>query len=174
MPVSSQRITLPAQSLSLSQTKYFLNNHIAQVPIISNKQGITEMRDEIISSVGRRDIDTRCPIGKILSFTWGILTWTWMPSSIQAKKLLSALHLSTTFRWVQWLKIPFWLTKKKTWQTLFLLQQLQSLRDQPTQLCWWVVTLWDKNRKVPDKNYRNSFEYFISILLCMHFNLNYS
>ena len=56
--ISSQEIPLAAWQLLLSQRQNFLNNHLAQVPITPNQQGTTEMRDEVLSSVGAQDLDT--------------------------------------------------------------------------------------------------------------------
>ena len=55
---SSQEIPLAALQLLLSQRSYFLNNHLARVPITPNQEGAMEMRDEILSSVGAQDLDT--------------------------------------------------------------------------------------------------------------------
>ena len=78
---------LAARSLLLSQRQDFLNNHPARVPITPNQQGLMEMRDEVLSSVGAQDMDTigiSCPICTISSFTDKILIRTWMQSSNQA------------------------------------------------------------------------------------------
>ena len=51
---SSQEIPLAAWSLSLSQAKELLNNHIAQDPVTPNQQGTHELR----ADVGAQDTDT--------------------------------------------------------------------------------------------------------------------
>ena len=56
--ISSQEITLAAWQLLLSQRQDFLNNHLSRVPITPNQEGTIEMRKEVISSVGARDLDT--------------------------------------------------------------------------------------------------------------------
>ena len=58
MTLSSQEIPLAAWSLLLSQRQQFLSNHLARVPVTFNRQGLHEMRDEILSSVGSQDMDT--------------------------------------------------------------------------------------------------------------------
>ena len=56
--ISSQEIPLAAWQLLFSQRQDFLNNHLARVPITPNKEGTMEMRDEVISCVGAKDLDT--------------------------------------------------------------------------------------------------------------------
>ena len=56
--ISSQEIPLAAWPLLLSQRQIFLNNHLARVPVTPNQEGTTEMRDEVLSSVGAQDLDT--------------------------------------------------------------------------------------------------------------------
>ena len=58
LTISSQEIPLAAWQLLLSQKQDFLNNHPAQVSINPNQQGIFEMREEVLSSVGAQDLDT--------------------------------------------------------------------------------------------------------------------
>ena len=55
--ISSQEIPLAAWQLLLSQRQDFLNNHLARVPITPNQEGIMEMREEVLSSVGAQDLD---------------------------------------------------------------------------------------------------------------------
>ena len=57
--ISSQQIPLLAWQLLLSQRQDFLNNHLARVPITPNQEGTMEMREEVLSSVGAQDLDTR-------------------------------------------------------------------------------------------------------------------
>ena len=57
--ISPQKIPLAAWQLLLSQRQDFLNNHLARVPITPNQEGTMEMRDEVLSSVGAQDLDTR-------------------------------------------------------------------------------------------------------------------
>ena len=42
----------------MSQRQDFLNNHLARVPVTHTQQGTHEMRDEVLSSLGARDMDT--------------------------------------------------------------------------------------------------------------------
>ena len=56
--ISSQKLSLAAWRLLLSQRQDFLNNHLSRVPITQNQEGTTEMRDEVLSSVGAQDLDT--------------------------------------------------------------------------------------------------------------------
>ena len=58
MTMSSQKIPLAAWSLLLSQRQQFLNNLLARVPVTPNQQVTHEMKDEVLSSVGARDMDT--------------------------------------------------------------------------------------------------------------------
>ena len=80
LTISSLEIPLAAWSLLLSQRKDFLNNHSPRVPITPNQLGTFEMREEVLSSVGAQDTDTR---GYELSdledieISWKILQWIW-------------------------------------------------------------------------------------------------
>ena len=56
--ISSQEIPLAAWQLLLSQRQDFLNNHLARVPITPNQEGTIEMNEEVLSSVGAKDLDT--------------------------------------------------------------------------------------------------------------------
>ena len=58
LTISSLEIPLAAWSLLLSQRQEFLSNHLPRVPITPNQQGIFEMREEVLSSVGAQDTDT--------------------------------------------------------------------------------------------------------------------
>ena len=42
----------------LSQRQDLLNNHVARVPITPHQDGTMEMRDEVLSSVGAKDMGT--------------------------------------------------------------------------------------------------------------------
>ena len=59
LTISSLEILLAAWSLLLSQRQKFLDCHFPRVPTTPNQQGTFEMREEIISSVGGQDTDTR-------------------------------------------------------------------------------------------------------------------
>ena len=59
LTISSLEIPLAAWSLLLSQRQQFLNNHSPRVPITPNKHRAFEMREEVLSSVGAQDTDTR-------------------------------------------------------------------------------------------------------------------
>ena len=59
LTISSLEIPLAAWSLLLSQRQDFLNNHLPRVPITPNQQGTFELREEVLSSVGAQDTDTR-------------------------------------------------------------------------------------------------------------------
>ena len=50
---------LKAWFLLLSQRQWFLDNHLPRIPITPNKQGTFEKREEVLSSVGAQDTDTR-------------------------------------------------------------------------------------------------------------------
>ena len=71
--ISSQEIPLAAWQLLLSQRQNFLNNHLARVPITPNQEGTTEMRDEVLSSVGAQDLDTsgyKVSDLEVIEFNW--------------------------------------------------------------------------------------------------------
>ena len=59
LTISSLEIPLAAWSLLPSQKQKFLDNHLPRVPITPNQQGTFEMREEVLSSVGAQDTDTR-------------------------------------------------------------------------------------------------------------------
>ena len=56
--ISSQEIPLAAWQLLLSRRQDFLNNHLTRVPITPNQEGTIEMKEEVLSSVGAKDLDT--------------------------------------------------------------------------------------------------------------------
>ena len=56
--ISSQEIPLAAWQVLLSQRQNFLDNHLPRVPITQTHEGTTEMKDEVLSSVGAQDLDT--------------------------------------------------------------------------------------------------------------------
>ena len=57
--ISSLEVKLPAWSLLLSQKQDFLDNQLPRFPITTNQQGTHKMREEVLSSVGAQDTDTR-------------------------------------------------------------------------------------------------------------------
>ena len=57
--ISSQKISLAAWQLLLSQRQEFLDNHLPRVPITPNQQWTFGMREKVLSSVGAQDLDTR-------------------------------------------------------------------------------------------------------------------
>ena len=59
LTISSLEIPLAAWSLLLSRRQGFLDNHLPWVPVTPNQQGTFEMREEVLSSVGAQDTDTR-------------------------------------------------------------------------------------------------------------------
>ena len=59
LTISSLEFPLAAWFLLLSQRQEFLDNHLPRVPITPNQQGTFEMREEVLSSVGAQDTDTR-------------------------------------------------------------------------------------------------------------------
>ena len=59
LTISSLEIPLAAWSLLLSQRQEFLDNHLPRYPISLNQQGLFEMREEVLSSDGAQDTDTR-------------------------------------------------------------------------------------------------------------------
>ena len=59
LTISSLETPLAAWSLLLSQRREFLNNPLPRVPITPNQKGSFEMREEVLSSVGAQDTDTR-------------------------------------------------------------------------------------------------------------------
>ena len=59
LTIGSPEFPLAAWFLLLSQRQEFLDNHLPRVPITPNQQGTFEMREEVLSSVGAQDTDTR-------------------------------------------------------------------------------------------------------------------
>ena len=60
LTISSEELPLAAWQLLLSQRQNFLDNHLPRVPTSTqNQEGTMEMRDEVLSSVGAQDLDTR-------------------------------------------------------------------------------------------------------------------
>ena len=59
LTISSLEFPLAVWSLLLSQKQEFLEKHLPRVPITPNQQGTFEMSEEILSSVGAQDTDTR-------------------------------------------------------------------------------------------------------------------
>ena len=59
LTISSLEIPLAAWSLLPSYRQEFLNNHLPRVSISPNQQGTFEMREEVLSSVGAQNTDTR-------------------------------------------------------------------------------------------------------------------
>ena len=59
LTISSLEIPLAACSLLLSRRQEFLDNHLPRVLFSPDQRGTFEMREEVISSVGAQDIDTR-------------------------------------------------------------------------------------------------------------------
>ena len=58
MTTSSQEIPLAFWSFLLPQRQDCLINHLVRVPSTPNQEGTMEMRDEVLSSVSARDMDT--------------------------------------------------------------------------------------------------------------------
>ena len=59
LPISCLEIPLAAWSFFLSQRQEFLENHLLGVPITPDQQGTFEKGEEVLSSVGAQDTDTR-------------------------------------------------------------------------------------------------------------------
>ena len=59
LTISSLEFPLAAWYLLLSQRQKFLNNHLPRVPITPNQLRTFEMSEEVLSSVGAQDTDTR-------------------------------------------------------------------------------------------------------------------
>ena len=57
--ISSLEIPLRAWFLFLSQRQEFLDNHLHRALITANQQETVEMREEVLTSVGAQDTDTR-------------------------------------------------------------------------------------------------------------------
>ena len=71
--ISTQEIPLAAWQLLLSQKKEFLDNHLPRVPVTPNQQGTSEMREEVLSSVGVEDLDTssyQLTVLEDIEFNW--------------------------------------------------------------------------------------------------------
>ena len=98
--ISSLEIPLVAWSLLQSQRQEYLNNHLPRVPIAPNQKGRIEMREEVLSSVGAQDTDTR---GYELSDLNDIeFSWEYPAVDIDLELILHLPHPSLTiFRWDQ-------------------------------------------------------------------------
>ena len=59
LTINSLEILLAAWSLLHSQKQEFFNNHLPRTSITPNQHGTFEMREEVLSSVGAQDTDTR-------------------------------------------------------------------------------------------------------------------
>ena len=59
LTINSLEIPLAVWSFLMSHRPEFLENHQLRVHITSNQQGTVEMREEILSSVGTQDTDTK-------------------------------------------------------------------------------------------------------------------
>ena len=59
LTISSLEIPLAAWYLLLSQRQENLNNHLPRVPITPNQHETFEMREEVLSSVGAKNINTK-------------------------------------------------------------------------------------------------------------------
>ena len=71
--ISSQEIYLAAWQLLLSQRQEFMHNHLSRVPITTNQQGLFEMREEVLSSVGAQNLETssyQVPDLEDIEFNW--------------------------------------------------------------------------------------------------------
>ena len=53
--ISSQDLPLADWTLLFSQRRQLLNNHLAQVPVTPNQQGIHEIWEQVLSSVGAQE-----------------------------------------------------------------------------------------------------------------------
>ena len=58
MTMRSHEIPLPAWNLLLSQRQKFLNNLLAQIPILPKQQGTHEMKEEVLSIAESQYMDT--------------------------------------------------------------------------------------------------------------------
>ena len=128
--IDSQEKHLTAWQLLLSQRQDFLDNRLPRVPITQNQEGTTEMRDEVLSSVGAQDLYTSSYQVSDLED----MEFNWEKSQLDIDAvfrpgialLFLQLHL-TIYRWRDHLKTPLCWTKKKTRR--MLLHQHLSLSD---------------------------------------------
>ena len=56
--IGSQESVLVASRLLMFQRQDFLSNHLARVPVNSYQEGTMELKDEVLSSVGSRNMNT--------------------------------------------------------------------------------------------------------------------
>ena len=176
MSISSQEVLLAAWSLLLSQIQIFLNNDIARVPIFPNQEGIIEMRDEVLSSVGADDMDTSWYEVSDLDdifFYWEN----------------DQLDLDAVFR--PGIHFPFPTTALDDFEmgggsaeNPILLDDEEDKENSPpttpvserqTQPPALLRTrpFGTRLESIPEYAYRNLFQFFILILLCMYFTVNY-
>ena len=126
-----QEFFMAAWSLLLSEKQDFLHNHLARIPVPPNQQGIHEMRDEVLPSVGAQDMDTSAYQVSDLDDD----EFDWEKNQLDVNAVFRPFieprfhqQCLTTWRWEVEQKISFCSTKRRTKRTL--LQQHQSLRDQ--------------------------------------------
>ena len=56
--ISSQDISLTGSQLLFPQEHTFWDDHLTRVTVTPNQQGLHEMRDDVLSSLGSQDLDT--------------------------------------------------------------------------------------------------------------------
>ena len=117
----------------LSPRQQFSTDHLAQVPVTSNKQGTHEIKDEVLSSVGAQDMDTS---GYQVPVDMDDVEFYWENDQLNVddvfRPAIDILFSSTAFDDLEMgssAENPILLDGEKTKRTL-LLQQHQSLRDQ--------------------------------------------
>ena len=135
LTTSSQEIPLADWQLLLSQRKDFLNNLLSRVPITENHEGTFEMRDEVLSSVGAKDLDTSSyQVSDLedIEFNWENpkldMDAVFRPG-IDTPFLQQ--HLTIYWRVMDHLKTPLCWTKRKARRMLLLLHQHPSLSSPP-------------------------------------------
>ena len=155
MTISSQEIPLAAWSWLLPQRQEFLSNCLARVSLTFNQKENMEMRDEVLSSVDAQDMDTsRYQVSDLenIEFHWEDVNLNMDAFFLQGIDTPFPLHLSTIFRWDQWLKTenPFLIDEEQDMETSPPLPTTPVWRDQPIPLCWWkVVPLEQELRMFP-------------------------
>ena len=146
---SSQEKPPAAWHLLMSQTQVLLYSHLARVPVTPNQQGIQEMRDEVLSSVGAQDFDT----SSYQTTDLEVIDFNWENSQLETDAVFRPgvdtpfLQLSLTiYPWRDQMKTLLCWTKRKTRRMLRLHQHPCMSDPRNISGCTEVVFLSKKGK----------------------------
>ena len=155
----------------------FLNINLARVPITPKRDGTIDMRDEVLSSVGAYDMDT---IGYQVSdlddvefycendqFVSVFRPWIDTPFPFS---ILNDFEIGSRA------ENPMLIDKEQDKENYTRPYPTTPISEKPTELPLSLRScpLGTTNENVPDYIYTNLFEYYVCLLLCMCFNINYN